>query len=119
MDAQDLRNLQEAYMGVVMNEGLGGATGQPDYYKYIDGARKNTEASAARTFATRRRQIEAKKAQEFLEKHPRKKRTSQKEQVDLYYIILSHLINEGYAETEEAALAIMVNMSEEWRDSIV
>ena len=38
---------------------------------------------------------------------------------DLYDIILSHLINEGYAETIESAEAIMVNMSEEWRDSII
>jgi hypothetical protein len=41
------------------------------------------------------------------------------EQVDLYDIILSHLLDEGYADTEEAATAIMANMSEEWRESIV
>ena len=38
---------------------------------------------------------------------------------DLYDIILSHLIDEGYADTEQAAEAIMVNMSEDWRESIV
>jgi hypothetical protein len=38
---------------------------------------------------------------------------------DLYDIILSHLLDEGYAETVENAEAIMVNMSEEWRDSIL
>jgi len=37
---------------------------------------------------------------------------------DLYDIILSHLLDEGYAETQEAAEAIMVNMGEEWRESI-
>ena len=42
-----------------------------------------------------------------------------KEEVDIYDIILSHLLDEGYAETPEAAEAIMVNMSEEWRDVIV
>jgi len=41
------------------------------------------------------------------------------EETDLYNIILSHLIDEGYADTEEAAECIMVNMSEEWRDDIV
>jgi len=41
------------------------------------------------------------------------------EETDLYDIILSHLIGEGYADTEQAAEAIMVNMSEEWRESIV
>jgi len=38
---------------------------------------------------------------------------------DLYDTILSHLLDEGYAETPEAAEAIMVNMSEEWRNSII
>ena len=38
---------------------------------------------------------------------------------DYYDIILSHLLDEGYAETPEAAETIMVNMSEEWRDSII
>ena len=38
---------------------------------------------------------------------------------DVFDIIKGHLIDEGYADTEEAALAIMTNMSEEWRQSIV
>jgi hypothetical protein len=42
-----------------------------------------------------------------------------KEEVDIYDIILSHLLDEGYADTQESAEAIMVNMSEEWRESIV
>ena len=41
------------------------------------------------------------------------------ESFDLYDIILSHLLDEGYADTEQAAEAIMVNMSEDWRQSIV
>ena len=41
------------------------------------------------------------------------------EEVDIYDIILSHLLDEGYADTYEAAEAIMVNMSEDWRESIV
>ena len=41
------------------------------------------------------------------------------EQVDLYDIILSHLLDEGYASSVDAAEKIMVNMSEDWRDSIV
>jgi len=42
-----------------------------------------------------------------------------KEELDLYDIILSHLLDEGFADTQEAAEAIMVNMSEEWRESIL
>jgi hypothetical protein len=41
------------------------------------------------------------------------------ESYDLYDIILSHLLDEGYADTQEAAEVIMVNMSEEWRNSII
>ena len=40
------------------------------------------------------------------------------EEYDLYDVILSHLLDEGYAETVENAEAIMVNMSEDWRESI-
>jgi hypothetical protein len=46
-------------------------------------------------------------------------RRFKREEVDLYDIILSHLLDEGYAETPEAAEKIMVNMSEEWRESII
>jgi hypothetical protein len=38
---------------------------------------------------------------------------------DPFDIVMGHLIDEGYADTEEAALQIMANMSEEWRQSIV
>ena len=49
----------------------------------------------------------------------RQKKTGVSESFDLYDIILSHLLDEGYADTEQAAEAIMVNMGEEWRESIV
>ena len=37
---------------------------------------------------------------------------------DAYDIILSYLLDEGYANTEEAALKIMISMSEEWKQYI-
>jgi hypothetical protein len=43
----------------------------------------------------------------------------QEEGFDMFDLILSHLLDEGYADTQEAAIAIMSNMSEEWRDSII
>jgi len=42
-----------------------------------------------------------------------------KEEVDLFDTILEYLVAEGYADTNESALVIMANMSEEWRQSIV
>jgi hypothetical protein len=38
---------------------------------------------------------------------------------DPFDVVLGHLIDEGYADTEESALQIMANMSNEWRESIV
>ena len=42
-----------------------------------------------------------------------------KDDVDVFDVIKGHLIDEGYANTEEAAFAIMANMSEEWKQSIL
>jgi len=44
---------------------------------------------------------------------------TQTNSADLFDIVKGHLLDEGYAETEEAALAIMSNMSEEWRNEII
>jgi hypothetical protein len=41
------------------------------------------------------------------------------ESVDLYDVVLDHLLDEGYADTEENAITIMANMSEEWIDEIL
>ena len=39
--------------------------------------------------------------------------------VDIFDIIKGHLLDEGFAETEESAMVIMANMSEEWRQDIL
>lgn len=56
--------------------------------------------------------------------YPRKKsklsrEIIRKEQVDIYDIILSHLLDEGYASNVESAERIMINMSEDWIESIL
>jgi hypothetical protein len=47
------------------------------------------------------------------------KEVIRKEHVDIYDLVLSHLLDEGYATTVEAAEKIMVNMSEQWIESIL
>ena len=42
-----------------------------------------------------------------------------KEQVDIYDIILSHLLDEGFASTEESADKIILSMSESWFEDIM
>ena len=41
------------------------------------------------------------------------------ESYDLFDYIMEYLMTEGYADTNENALVIMANMSEDWRESIV
>ena len=117
MDAQDFRSLQEAYLEVYDEEynelpvqKMIGQIGRklkvhdPNYYK-----------PGALT--------QAKKLVKVMDTHSeRKARKNSKlknEEVDIYDVILSHLLDEGYAETPEAAEAIMVNMSEDWREDIM
>ena len=38
---------------------------------------------------------------------------------DMFEHILEYLVAEGYADTNKAAIAIMANMSEEWKQSII
>lgn len=47
------------------------------------------------------------------------KYTTQLAHTDLFDIVKGHLLDEGYADTEQAAEVIMVNMSEEWKQSIL
>ena len=108
MDAQDIRNLQEAYMNVCeakVDKKL------PEHER--SGTRLNRYDNPSGALALGGGQQRARR-----EEH-KERRGVKKEQVDLYDIILSHLIDEGYAETPEAAEVIMVNMSEGWRESIV
>ena len=60
--------------------------------------------------------------QEFMNRQmgrPKPKKKKIEEETDLFDAILEHLVAEGYADTNESALVIMANMSEEWRESIV
>jgi hypothetical protein len=148
MDAQDIRNLQEAYLEVVSNNN---ELSEMSYkklpvgkmmWKAVNRTEREADTRADRereandphsTLTYDRAREEHEKAEKNKERnykmvrvadtHSKKeakaKSKLKKEQVDLYDIILSHLINEGYAETPEQAEAIMVNMSENWRESIV
>jgi hypothetical protein len=49
----------------------------------------------------------------------RTRRNVTNEEVDIFDVILEHLVDEGYADTNKSALAIMANMSEEWREEIL
>ncbi len=163
MNAQDIRNLSEAYLQVYSStEEIDEATaaakrGIPEPHRrqsYLDSERENSarllQSRAGRKFLKRnaehRRQkpkpiaMSGTKSPEVAKKehgdrvaaHIRRGVTKKQaalstainkfelgEDVDLYDIILSYLLDEGYAETPEAAEVIMVNMSEDWRENII
>lgn len=48
-----------------------------------------------------------------------KKNLANSYEPDAFDVILEHLVAEGYADTNENALVIMANMSEEWKQTII
>ena len=122
MNSQDLHNLQEAYLDVY---GLDEEK-RPFPFEKVEAKKEKVKkgslyarskgdsspVSDSEMEATRRfNRMSVSSAAATRNK-------TQKEQTDLYDIILSHLLDEGYAETQEQAEVIMVNMSEDWRESI-
>ena len=132
MNSQDIRNLQEAYNQVhQVDENLLRSldTGARNLAGTIGGnigAKKGREkmgnlpvlgdigANQGRTQGTRKGQEMYDKAKETVGGL-----LKQDYEYDMFDAILEHLIAEGYADTNESALVIMANMSEEWRESIV
>ena len=123
MNAKEIRNLQEAYLGVYdsqekldeISDRLARATTKKRE-RDVEKTLSNYDSDKSRMLAT---QISAANRNKNLMKDREKRKEKLGEQVDLYDIILSHLLDEGYADNEQAALAIMANMSEEWRESVV
>jgi hypothetical protein len=115
MNSQDLHNLQEAYMDVYgLDEKFSDDT-KRRATRHIKDTKK-----LLRSMGTEIDDKYNPEPEGYEPKSDKKiKKKTQKEQVDLYDIILSHLLDEGYAETQEQAEVIMVNMSEDWRESIV
>jgi hypothetical protein len=161
MNSQELRNLQETYQEVVMNEENTTSQNLADRAKKLSKQKKGQTTQSRSTYKNLSQQAsqranpkEEPRGHRFtpgrkesgltqkdrdelrgddtlyygkgsLPKNPRKRQQKVDsgkhipEHTDLYDIILSHLLDEGYAETSEAAEAIMVNMSEDWRDGII
>ncbi len=62
------------------------------------------------------RAIDASNTARFAEK---KRLMNAQESYDLFDYLLEYLVAEGYADTNASAIAIMSNMSEEWREEIL
>ena len=143
MDAQELRSLQEAYMEVYdeLDEAAKRSPkrvrGSKDTQSYQDGRSQagmmvsgDSQVSGAgymrrgggkqtQTDPNERQPQQGRMDPYTRDEMEYRKARLKKEETDLYDIILSHLLDEGYAETQEQAEVIMVNMSEDWRESIM
>jgi hypothetical protein len=141
MNTNELRSLQEAYLEVVENQQLDEVSlktkmsafkkrATDEFESDGENPKNYTKSGKSKADQTQANIVKkhGKKAGEHAERTAHagifgrksfsmpKKPTN--EEVSVYDIILSHLLDEGFAETPEAAKSIMVNMSEEWRDSI-
>ena len=139
MDAQELRTLQEAYMEVYNEEKKPLPVDKMRGQMFAHRVKSNDKnISKSLRYHTRANRIDdtlsgKRKPQVSRGKYAERERENNRfsnrlmrsdkqgirDSYDYYDIILSHLLDEGYAETPEAAEAIMVNMSEEWRQSIL
>jgi len=112
MNHKDLQNLSEAYSNLYPYDG--GRRVPLEIQKYTTNLLKKADITNKQRKMRTKETVPVRVNKETGEKKPMFENT-----YDLYDIILSHLLDEGYAETQEAAEVMMVHMSEEWRDSIV
>jgi len=122
MNSQELRALQEAYSQVYELDEVKGIEGHinPNTGKSSYGLDSGLAMTPKKRMETRANSLQKKGEGKRANKiRAVMKRPSMGEAVDLFDTILEYLVAEGYADTNEAAIAIMVNMSEDWRESIV
>ena len=118
MDPKDLRLFREAYGSVYTPQTENIQEGEYDDAKRAE--RSATEGQRRAQDEARRRRMRNQPGG-FAAGDPEDKVKSKvkAESSDLFDIVKGHLMSEGYADTEEAALAIMAHMSEEWKQIIV
>jgi hypothetical protein len=117
MEASDIRNLQEAYLDIYLSEERNPS--HPHWKtnrQFKKSEKRNQELIDAST--ERQKDRARNKNQIFIGKGGKITKT-QREQVDLYDLILLHLLDEGYTNSIEGAEVILENMSEGWIESIM
>ena len=114
MDSKELRLFRESYASIRKPQTENIQEGEYDDARRAE--RSATEAQRRAQDEARRRRMRNQPGG-FAAGDPEDKVKA--ESSDLFDIVKGYLISEGYADTEEAALAIMTNMSEEWKQSIL
>ena len=116
MESNHVRDLMEAYSSIYaeneeveqLDEFAPGLQGPVD--RFLKGGQKVLKGLGLKV---------NEKERPTPDQNAQKAKIIQKQSFDLFDIIKGHLLDEGFADTEEAALAIMTNMSEEWREQIL
>ena len=124
MREQEVRNLWEAYLEVCENQQLDEVSdelvGRAVNKRIAATGAANDAEMRDRTPENMRASVRAGEKEASMKTAAAKRRKRiNNEETDLFDAILEHLVSEGYADTNESALVIMANMSEEWRESIV
>ena len=124
MREQEVRNLWEAYLEVCENQQLDEVSdelvGRAVNKRIAATGAANDAEMRDRTPENMRASVRAGEKEASMKTAAAKRRKRiNNEETDLFDTILEHLVSEGYADTNESALVIMANMSEEWRESIV
>jgi len=116
MEASDICNLQEAYLGLYEEESNSMRFPGETRRQFKKHQQRNQELLDAKK---KRREDRKRNQNPLFFGIDGKMSKIQREQVELYDIILSHLLDEGYADTLDSAEAILENMSEDWIESII
>jgi hypothetical protein len=103
MESKEVKGLMEAYYSIYEGK---------EEPEMEEGEEKEEEEHKGKKKEKKEKEEKEKKEEENDEEE-------MKESADLFDYILEHLVAEGYADTNQAALAIMANMSEEWKQDIV
>ena len=128
MDSKELRNLHEAYLDVYVpqevDEAVKGASRHDtEMRKSASKERKSGIKNRLSPAAGKNNADKMQRDVNYFDKLTKKNRNVvglvTKEEYDTFDTILEYLIAEGYADTNESALVIMANMSEEWREDIM
>ena len=112
MNSKELRLFRESYASIRKPQTENIQEGEMEQQGQVERYRRESIKRE------QEREMRREREQRGMKAGPNKPET-QTNSADLFDIVKGHLMSEGYADTEEAALAIMTNMSEEWRQSIV
>jgi hypothetical protein len=113
MEPKDFSLLEQAYKNVYAEQQLDEFLGS-GAQKAVDSATKKIQGGLEKVGVKINRTKRS-----TVTRDQQQKNIQQNNSVDMFELVKGHLMSEGYADNEKAALAIMANMSEGWRQSIV